>query len=304
MVSSSPSGGAKAAEMDSSTDPKVSRWTAAVFVYVADTNNHRIQKFNAAGDWLNTWGTGSAGGGNDQFSYPTGIAVDSSGFIYVADKSNHRIQKFNAAGDWLNTWGTGSAGGGNDQFSYPTGIAVDSSGFIYVADKSNHRIQKFDAAGGWVDTWGGERLTGERIQETVTGSFYFHMVSRWTAVIIFMWLTRITTVSRSLAQTERFITKWGEPGSHPGQMSYPFDLALSTSGKAYVTDSENNRVQVFHKATLGSNNKAVILAGGGPYPGNNLWNATQMCAQLCLPHPHLPGLYQGEHLLSDFRHGP
>jgi hypothetical protein len=61
-------------------------------------------------------------------------------------------------------------------------------------------------------------------------------------------------------------------------MSYPFDLALNTSGKAYVTDSENNRVQVFHKTILGSNNKAVILAGGGPYPGNNLWDDTQMCA--------------------------
>src|SRR5262249_50702417 len=37
-------------------------------VYVADTGNHRIQKFDASGTFLTTWG--SSGSGNGQFSFP------------------------------------------------------------------------------------------------------------------------------------------------------------------------------------------------------------------------------------------
>ena len=61
-------------------------------VYVADTGDHRIQKFDASGVFLATWG--SHGTGNGQFDSPTGVATDGSGNVYVADTRNHRIQKF------------------------------------------------------------------------------------------------------------------------------------------------------------------------------------------------------------------
>ncbi|HOL09915.1 MAG TPA: SBBP repeat-containing protein, partial [Bacillota bacterium] len=62
-------------------------------IYVVDLNNHRIQKFNASGEFLTKWG--SFGTGDGQFDFPYGVAVDSSGNVYVADTGNHRIQKFN-----------------------------------------------------------------------------------------------------------------------------------------------------------------------------------------------------------------
>ncbi len=61
-------------------------------VYVADRGNFRIQKFDANGTFLATWG--SSGSGNGQFPGPTAAATDASGNIYVADQSNNRIQKF------------------------------------------------------------------------------------------------------------------------------------------------------------------------------------------------------------------
>lgn len=60
-------------------------------VYVADTNNQRIQKFDKTGHFLSKWGSGIAG---DVGLTPQGIAVDASGNVYVADTFNHRIQKF------------------------------------------------------------------------------------------------------------------------------------------------------------------------------------------------------------------
>jgi len=64
-------------------------------VYVADTYNHRIQKFDSEGNFLTKWGT--EGSGDGQFKRPVGIAVDVSGNVYVVDSRNHRIQKFSPA---------------------------------------------------------------------------------------------------------------------------------------------------------------------------------------------------------------
>jgi DNA-binding beta-propeller fold protein YncE len=55
-------------------------------VYVADTGNHRIQKFNDEGKFIGTWG--SLGSDDGQFRTPKGVAVDAQGNIYVADTKN------------------------------------------------------------------------------------------------------------------------------------------------------------------------------------------------------------------------
>jgi hypothetical protein len=113
-------------------------------VYVADTANNRIQKFDGT-----TWSSFASSG---QFYGPCGVAVDSSGNVYVADTNNNRIQKFTSAGTFLARWGhnggDGNPGRGNGEFRYPTGVAVDSSGNVYVADTYNHRIQKFGFTSG------------------------------------------------------------------------------------------------------------------------------------------------------------
>ena len=128
-------------------------------VYVADTNNHRIQKFDSSGNFLFKWGAyGGEGGvtsngsGDGQFSAPQDVAVDGSGNVYVAESGNNRIQKFDSSGNFLLKWGT--PGFGDGQFNQPSGVAVDSSGNVYVADKFNDRIQKFDSSGNFLLTWG------------------------------------------------------------------------------------------------------------------------------------------------------
>ncbi|MDD5024671.1 MAG: PKD domain-containing protein, partial [Methanoregula sp.] len=72
-------------------------------VYVADTENSRIQKFNSAGAFITKWG--SLGLKDGDFSYPHDVAVDSSGNVYVADFGNNRTQKFSSSGVFLAKWG-------------------------------------------------------------------------------------------------------------------------------------------------------------------------------------------------------
>jgi DNA-binding beta-propeller fold protein YncE len=108
-------------------------------VYVSDSNNDRVQKFDSNGFFIKKWG--SSGSGDGQFSNPHGIAIDSSGNVYVADSGNKRIQKFNSDGNIIITWGI--AGKVSGQFLNPINIAADSFGHLYVVDEGNNRIEVF-----------------------------------------------------------------------------------------------------------------------------------------------------------------
>lgn len=64
-------------------------------VFVADSNNNRIQKFDYKGNFITTWGT--KGTKEGQFQTPYGVSVDTSGNVYVTEYNNHRVQKFSPA---------------------------------------------------------------------------------------------------------------------------------------------------------------------------------------------------------------
>jgi len=63
-------------------------------VYVVDTYNNRIQKFDSSGTFISTWG--SSGSGEGEFYHPCGIATDASDNVYVVDTYSYRIQKFDS----------------------------------------------------------------------------------------------------------------------------------------------------------------------------------------------------------------
>ena len=59
-------------------------------VYILDTNNHRLQIFNADGIFLDKFG----GTDTSQFNEPKGITVDNNNKVYICDMNNNRIRKF------------------------------------------------------------------------------------------------------------------------------------------------------------------------------------------------------------------
>ena len=118
-------------------------------IYVADTDNHTIQKFDKDGRFLARIGD-EPGDAEGQFYYPRGLACDTQGNLIVVDANNHRIQKFDKEGNFLTVWGKFGfswKGAPQGNFDNPWGVTVDKDDNVYVADTLNNRIQKYTTDG-------------------------------------------------------------------------------------------------------------------------------------------------------------
>ena len=222
-------------------------------VYVADSGNNRIQKFDANGTLLTTWG--SLGSGDGEFGGPAGVATDPSGSVYVTDGVNSRIQKFDANGTFLTTWG--SLGSGNGQFLEPSGVAADASGNVYVVD-GNNRIEKFDANGTFLLAFGWGVADGKSAFETCTSGCRAGIQGSGNGQFTFDPGGVATDGSGNVYVADRgnsriqkfdangtFLATWGSIGSDNRQFASPSGIATDGSGNVYVADSGNLRIQKF-----------------------------------------------------------
>lgn len=117
-------------------------------LFVVDSDNNRIRKYDSALAHQADLGQGTAGAGADQFDHPRGIAIAQRAepILYVADSGNNRVQILKRDGTFT---GTLSAYGANS-LSAPEDVAVDSRGNVYVADTGNSKIVQFDATNTFV----------------------------------------------------------------------------------------------------------------------------------------------------------
>ncbi len=214
-------------------------------VYVADTGNQRVEKFDANGAFLLAFG--SAGAGNGQFSGPSGVAVGPDGSVYVTDTGNNRVERFDANGTFVSTWGT--AGAGDGQFQGPEGIATASDGSVYVGDAGNARVERFFADGTFENSFtsgagGFGAIRGVAVGPD--GSVY----------VVDAQNTRVEHFDANGA----FQNSWGSAGAGDGQFQTPVGIAASAAG-VYVADSTQGRVQKFN--TAGAFVDAIDAAGSG-----------------------------------------
>jgi len=111
-------------------------------VYVADSDNNRVQRFKRG----QKSGTTVAGNGIPQnltLRIPKDVILDGDDNLFIADYMNHQIIRVGSKEYQCIVGYTGTSGNSAYQLSHPHSMHFDSYGNIYVADFVNKRIQKF-----------------------------------------------------------------------------------------------------------------------------------------------------------------
>jgi len=108
-------------------------------IYVTDSGNFRVQKFDPEGRFLLMFG--KRGTGDGELLYPRGITLDSQQRVYVVDAMNNRILVFDTTGHSICSFGGPKKLGG--QLNGPYGITINRQGSILVTDNANDRIMVF-----------------------------------------------------------------------------------------------------------------------------------------------------------------
>jgi len=214
-------------------------------LYVADTGNHRIEKFSTTGafqgslGWVSTaggagcttpgipttgWCTSTAAGFSSNSNIgglhsPHGITLDTSGNIYVADYGNNRVQAYTSSGavtgasGLVSTTGTGCTAGNN-----PSTWCVSGSTTQFSAGTGNGAFSN--------PTWVYFNSATSHIYVSDNGN------------------NRI----QSLNPLGAYFQQFGGGGNGAGQFNGPMQSTTDASGNYYIVDQNNSRLEKFNSS--------------------------------------------------------
>ncbi len=172
------------------------------------------------------------------FGRVSAVATDSKGdvFVFQRGKTAEPIVVFDSEGKYLpdRSWGRG-------MFGNEHGLRVDRYDNVWITDNGDHQVMKFSNDGellltlGTKGTAGTDTKTFNRPTDIAFGPSDEVYVSDGYGN------SRVVKFS---AEGE-FLTTWGSLGSEPGEFDLVHSVAVDSSGRVYVSDRENNRIQIF-----------------------------------------------------------
>lgn len=163
-------------------------------------------------------------------------AVDSSGLVYVL----HRGEKadpllvFDQEGRYVRSWGRGL-------FRLPHGLRTDAENTLWATDCRLHQVFRMDLQGRILRTFGvaGRAGCGDETFDMPTdvafardGGFYVTDGYGNARVVRY-------------GADGRRLGAWGRLGGAPGEFHCPHAAVVDSTGRLFVSDRENNRIQAF-----------------------------------------------------------
>lgn len=195
---------------------------------VAETGNFRIQELTAKGKYVRTF---LGQHNNIGLTKPGPICIDSKGRVYVGDLSGSQVLVLDQNARVLRRIGN---------IAYPHGIAVDEERKkLYISDSGEINVKVFSL----------EKDDSKPINviETTSPGTRFSMV-RGLALDRLGRLYVVDTITGAVRVFDKngtYLFSFGQVGFDDGEFLYPIGISVSDSGKIYIADWSNNRVQVW-----------------------------------------------------------
>jgi outer membrane protein assembly factor BamB len=180
-----------------------------------------------------------------EFGRVSAVATDSEGNVYVFQRgaAADPIVVFDREGTgMLRSWGRGV-------FTRPHGLRIDREDNVWITDVGDHRVMKFSKEGELLLELGvkGEAdVTRDRFNRPAdiafgpSGDIYVAEQGEDEEAMGFGH-SRIV----HLAADGTYLGEWGTPGTGESQFHFIHSVAVDSQGRVYVSDRENNRVQIF-----------------------------------------------------------
>ena len=187
-----------------------------------------------------------------QLISPNGIAVDSKNLVYIADSKVRAIFIVN-----VDTGEYSMIKNGTDaRFEWLVGLAIDDSDRLFAADSGKRHVVVFDANHKF------EAAISEGLVApggiAIDNENRFLYVADAAQDLVFVY---------DVDPPYKLIRKMGKPGTRhtstaPGEFAKPVGVAVDQDGNVFVSDTWNNRIQMFDAD--GTFIRAFGEAGDGP----------------------------------------
>ena len=172
------------------------------------------------------------------FGRVTAVAADpKTGDVYVFHR-NLKIDPmviFDHESKYLRSWGKGF-------FTNPHSVRIDKDGNVWTVDNGAHQVYKHTRDGKLLMTLGVKGVAGaddthfrsptDIAWDRRTQDFYVSDGYGNSRVVKFN-------------KDGKYLLSWGKRGTGPGEFNTPHAIATDSKGRVYVSDRENNRIQIF-----------------------------------------------------------
>lgn len=223
-------------------------------IYIADTNNNRIQKYSPTGDFIAVAGGFSSP--DVSLNQPWSMAVTSEGTVFVADTWNHKIVRLDKDLKKTKEWGAGGqveANGDPLKLFGPREITLTADGHLLVADTGNARVIEYTQDGDVERQFGAKGQSGDSLQ--LNEPVGIAAAANGDIYVADFWNRRIVHLDKDLKSKGVInVPTWGSNGV----TDRPY-MALLLDGRLLVTDpnpcqsppacpAQNGKILVFDAA--------------------------------------------------------
>jgi DNA-binding beta-propeller fold protein YncE len=173
------------------------------------------------------------------------VGTDAKGNVYAFQRAESaKVMIFDAHGNFVREWGA-------DEFEFPHGITVGRDGSVWASDKKREQVMKFTPEGKLLMTIGQKDIAGSATSDSAFNGLANVALGRNGDIFVADGENSAPGVppynNRVVKFTKdgKFLKTWGSKGTGQGEFSVPHSIAVDSTGRVWVGDRGNSRIQVF-----------------------------------------------------------